>query len=387
MLYGAVTAEQNIPDGFDSFLTDLIAGDEVIIRLLEPSGAKETSSLAISRVVHAYVNMFPGNDESSAQSVALTCHNNVVCYPNWETESNGVALILLSTGISLCSGSLINNTSQNYKPLFLTAFHCVDVDSPRGSLDNTEIAIAENWGYRFNYKTTTCNGSTVSTTYFYNHAYFRAAWQSTDFTLMELIDPVIHNATFLGWDRTGNNPSSGTGIHHPDGMVMKISFDNNALTSNSIILDWTDGTHSPVNSHWVVDYDNGTTEGGSSGSPLFDQNHRVVGQLHGGYSGCPPVTKYYGKVNWSWTGNGTDNTRLSNWLDPNNTGVTILDGLGCTTVNFTNQTVTTNTTVTGCNINVQNVTVASGATLTLDAAGETTLSNVEVQLGSQLDIK
>jgi subtilisin family serine protease len=59
----------------------------------------------------------------------------------------------------------------------------------------------------------------------------------------------------------------------------------------------------------------------------------------------------------------------------------------CQTVSFTNQTVTTNTTVTGCDINVQNVTVTSGAKLTLDATSETTLSNVEVQLGSQLDIK
>ncbi|MDR0680528.1 MAG: hypothetical protein LBG15_01555, partial [Dysgonamonadaceae bacterium] len=198
----------------------------------------------------------------------------------------------------------------------------------------------------------------------------------------------MHPATFLGWDRTGNNPSSGTGIHHPAGMVMKISFDNNALTSNSTILNWTDGTHSPANSHWTVGLDNGTVERGSSGSPLFDQNHRVVGQLHGGNPECPPATFYYGKFNWSWTGNGSDNTRLRNWLDPNNTGITVLDGLACTTVNFTNQTVTTNTTVTSCgDINVQNVTVASGAKLTLDAAGETILSNVEVQLGSQLEIK
>ncbi|MDR2684200.1 MAG: hypothetical protein LBB53_02315, partial [Prevotellaceae bacterium] len=159
MVYGAVTAEQNIPDGFNSFLTDLVAGDEVIIRLFEPSIAKETSSLVISRVVHAYINMFPGNDESSTQLMALTCHNNVACYPNWEKESNGVALILLSTGDYWCSGSLINNTYQNKNPLFLTAFHCVDVYSPHGSIDGVEIARAQNWGYRFNYKTTTCDGS------------------------------------------------------------------------------------------------------------------------------------------------------------------------------------------------------------------------------------
>jgi V8-like Glu-specific endopeptidase len=389
MVYGAVTAEQNIPSDFDSFLTDLIAGDEVIICLVEPSNVKETSSLTISRVVHAYVNMFSGNDESSAQSVALTCHNNVACYPDWEKESNGVALILLSTGTSVCSGSLINNTSQNNKPLFLTAFHCVDVYSPHGSIDSTEIARAQNWGYRFNYKTTTCDGSIISTTYFYNHAYFRAAWQPTDFTLMELIDTITHNATFSGWDRTGNNPSSGTGIHHPAGMVMKISFDNNALTSNSSILNWSDNTQSPINSHWTAGYDNGTTEGGSSGSPLFDQNHRVVGQLHGGYPGCPPVTKYYGKLNLSWTGNGTNSGRLSNWLDPNNTGVTILDVLCTTTVNFTDQTVTADTIVTSCcDIYVQDVTVTSGAKLTLDAENRTVINGAfEVELGSELEIK
>jgi subtilisin family serine protease len=59
-----------------------------------------------------------------------------------------------------------------------------------------------------------------------------------------------------------------------------------------------------------------------------------------------------------------------------------------TTVNFTNQTVTTNTTVTSdCNIYVQDVTVTNGAKLTLDAAGEVTIgSHFEVELGSEFEI-
>jgi subtilisin family serine protease len=58
-------------------------------------------------------------------------------------------------------------------------------------------------------------------------------------------------------------------------------------------------------------------------------------------------------------------------------------------VNFTNQTVTDDTTVVSCgDINVQNVTVASGAKLTLNAAGETLIeSDFEVQSGSELEIK
>jgi Zn-dependent metalloprotease len=59
------------------------------------------------------------------------------------------------------------------------------------------------------------------------------------------------------------------------------------------------------------------------------------------------------------------------------------------TVNFTNQTVTTNTTVTSCgDIYVQNVTVTNGAKLTLNAAGKTVLgSYFNVDSGSQLEIK
>ena len=57
-------------------------------------------------------------------------------------------------------------------------------------------------------------------------------------------------------------------------------------------------------------------------------------------------------------------------------------------VNFTNQIVTTNTTVTSCgNINVQNVKVKNGAKLILDAAGEVNIiSDFEVELGSVFEI-
>ena len=56
---------------------------------------------------------------------------------------------------------------------------------------------------------------------------------------------------------------------------MKISFDNNSLLR-------TDYSSNSGNSHWRTVWDSGTTEGGSSGSPLFDSNHRIIGQLHGG---------------------------------------------------------------------------------------------------------
>jgi len=60
----------------------------------------------------------------------------------------------------------------------------------------------------------------------------------------------------------------------------------------------------------------------------------------------------------------------------------------CTTTNFVNQTVTTNTTVNGCNVNVQNVTVQNNAKLTIDAQNDATINGpFEVQIGSELEIK
>jgi lysyl endopeptidase len=75
---------------------------------------------------------------------------------------------------------------------------------------------------------------------------------------------------------------------------------------------------------WIVNWNSGITEGGSSGSPLFDQNHRIVGQLGGGPSSCTATAACrqdaYGRFDNSWTGGGTNATRLSNWLDPSNSG-------------------------------------------------------------------
>lgn len=60
----------------------------------------------------------------------------------------------------------------------------------------------------------------------------------------------------------------------------------------------------------------------------------------------------------------------------------------CETVSFTNQTVTSSRSVSGCNVNVQNVTVQNGAKLSIDAEKETVLNgSFEVQLGSQLEIQ
>jgi serine protease len=133
--------------------------------------------------------------------------------------------------------------------------------------------------------------------------------------------PSAANPYFSGWDRSGGTPSSAVGIHHPAGHEKRIAVENNALQ----ISGYGGGSGS---THWrVVDWDQGTTEGGSSGSGLWDQNKRLVGQLHGGSAACGNnLSDYYGRLSVSWTGGGSSSSRLSSWLDPTGSGVSTMNG-------------------------------------------------------------
>jgi len=103
---------------------------------------------------------------------------------------------------------------------------------------------------------------------------------------------------------------SGASIHHPSGDVKKIS------TYATTPLRVDNSPNVPGSLHWRVTWATGVTEGGSSGSPLFDQSNRIIGDLSGGPSACGAevLEDYYGRFDDSWTGGGTAPTRLVDWL-------------------------------------------------------------------------
>ena len=321
VLYGPVTSGV-LPQKHDSFLTDIIPGEQSTIYLFEPLEKKGESKLTIKRVIHGYRGIVFDESYGTIGS-SSPCNHDVACLPAYDKESNAVALVLLSNGDELCSGSLLMNTSLTFDPYFLTAFHCIDINPKDDYLSDYEKNKAENWMFKFQFKKASCNGNTITVSYTYNKADFCSAFHYTDFALMKIKGAVSQNLnlTWLGWDKSFITPSSTACIHHPAGDVMKISVDYDAASSYS--------DNGGTDNFWQVNFDYGITQGGSSGSPLLNIDKRVVGQLMGGphpVDTCDWTLKRYGKFSHSWTGGGHSYDRISDWLDPNGLCLTTIEG-------------------------------------------------------------
>jgi V8-like Glu-specific endopeptidase len=307
---GAFTERNNKEHG--QFATSPTKGDVTIVEYYEPAHAVGQGELVISRVVHGYKDIFSLFAEENGRGYggSGSCNNNINCPEGdrWRLEQRAVAMVLLSSGTRWCTGAMINNIRQDQTPYFLTANHCLGSEP--------------SWIFMFRYESPGCSNQNGPTYYTLQGCTKRANYSGSDFALLELSEPPpdSFNISFVGWDRQNTPSTSSTAIHHPSGDIKKISFDYNAVTSANYLS--TSGT-----THWRVgNWEDGTTEGGSSGSPLFDQNHRVVGQLHGGYASCYSITAdWYGKFSTSWNGGGNAVNRLRDWLDPDATGALQLD--------------------------------------------------------------
>lgn len=311
---GAFTHKNN--QYTEMFATDLIKGEKVIIEYFEPAVVAFPGEIIISTVTHGYVNTF-SDDFLRAFGSSGSCNMNVACPDGapWADQIRS-AVMLVSGGNGFCSGALINNTLNDGKPYILTANHCYSNPS--------------SWVFRFNWQSATCTNPPTSPSFVsLNGGTLRARRTPSDFCLVEINQavPNSYNAYWAGWDKSGTIPSNTISIHHPSGDIKKISFDDNppVLTGTN-----NGGFSSENNATWQVTWNrNTTTEGGSSGSPLFDNNGRIIGQLWGGGASCSNLNSpdYYGRIANSWNPSGSNSTnRLMDWLDPNNSGVSTLDG-------------------------------------------------------------
>lgn len=304
--------------------TPVLAGDELIVEVRLPAERRKELRLWLTHVNHDFMGF--------AALMSGSCNLDVMCgaadgwgiVDNYRDIIQSVAVYSLG-GSTFCTGFLINNSLQDCKPYFMTANHC-----GVGASEAPSLVVSWNFVNSFcRQPNSTQSGSpgNGSLADFNTGAIFRAGFAQTDFTLLELDDEVspTANAYFAGWSRSMTPPSDTViAIHHPDTDEKRISFSFRTTYRVNGVTDVANpnGTHIAV-----PDWDIGTTEGGSSGSPLFDRFGRVRGQLHGGAAACGN-NEYdsYGFFGRSWTGGGTPSTRLSDWLDPADSGISVLDG-------------------------------------------------------------
>ncbi len=300
------------------FYTQAVPGDLIYIEYHEPAGTQ--SRLHLSDITHGYKDFIGDvlNQEKTDPGSSGGCSPDVACEEGigWEKQARSVVCYTITSTSGYeyyCTGALINNTAKDQKPYVLSASHCQDGISVR------------RYTFYFNYEASICNGNDAPTTHsmvgatkISNHSIDQ---NGSDFLLLKInrTIPLEYQPYYAGWSRSNQSLSRGACIHHPSGDQKKISIPGSQqLASGSyskyIYVEW--------NGHGVV-------EPGSSGSPLFNANGLIIGDLHGGNSSCDNQYGYdfYGRFSISWNGGGTQATRLKDHLDPLGVDSISLSGL------------------------------------------------------------
>lgn len=372
---GAYTYQTN-PPKTSGFATEFIAGDDLILEYV-PAESGEEPQIEIEGIGYGYNHLYISHNASSLKSTSGSCQVNINCEEGnaWQAEKKGVCHTIQKIGNSsyICSASLLNNTAEDLKPYILSAYHC--------SMNESTVASAadmEKWAFYFHLERESCDNTSLPIIYKTMVGCKRIAYtpiQSGSDGLLLLLNtsiPESYNVYYNGWDRRDTPAQSGVSIHHPQGDYKKISTFNKP--AKSYTFNGTNGTTGTKNAHWdviFVETTNGhsITEGGSSGSPLFNESKLVVGSLTGGNSECtiPEGDNLYGKLSYHWDKYPTDSTRMDIYLDPIGKGsATTLAGRYANisnptptnlTVSFANQKVTLNWTapVTSLSVSYYNV--------------------------------
>ena len=316
---GAYTAANNNDAGVIG--TELLKTESVILVLDEPNIATEPSHFNITTIVHGFEDLdilVKGLNTSGDCNYDVNCPEGL----GYEQQRNSVAMMV--NGGGFCTGSLVNNTSGTIKPYFLSARHCGTNPT--------------NWVFRFRWESPSsgisCGTTGVSadgpSNMNVNGGVLTATNSTSDFVLVRLntAPNPAWGVFYNGWDNSDSlTATKGIGIHHPDGDIKKISIENEALSQQTINFQ------SAQNRTWrIANWDVGVTEPGSSGSPLFNQEKRLIGVLSGGTAACSGTNDnnepdFYGRFGYAWDNSTSASGRLNDWLDSTGTGATVIDGV------------------------------------------------------------
>ena len=296
-----------------------LPGNMIIVEWNIPMQASPTNSFTISSIGYGFRDM---RKIISLASAACNIDVNCITGNRWQREKRSVVLmqtILQSGRTQYCSGTLINQAvnANRKKPYILTANHCI-----------ATLQEAQRTTFFFGYEKDYCDGVAPERMPGITGSSLVATKRELDFSLLEMSSiSNEHRPFYAGWTISNVAPQEVVGIHHPQGDVKKISVANSAVTSGTF-NDPNSNLFCDRDAHWIVRrWNEGVTENGSSGSPIFDAEHKIVGLLSGGSANCSnPINDFYSKFYEQWNKYRNENESLRPWLDPENRGVTSVWG-------------------------------------------------------------
>ncbi len=309
-----------------AFATEPLPGTTAILEYKPALNSEEMPSILISSVGHIFAKAAPTEDPGEDQG-SDDCSVNINCKEGaeWQDQKAGVVQMIMFSGgyVSICSGDLLNNTNEDFTPYIISAAHCESLTNRR----KTSNSNLDQWIFTFHYEKMGCSSGSFAlgrgkTMVGCDLMAFLPIQGQSDGLLLKLdqMIPDSYRVYYNGWDRSDAIPNSGVGIHHPAGDAKKLSvYDGNVTTATWRTPDAVGGPAA----HFFFHFTKGETEGGSSGSSLWNENKLVVGTLTGGGGRCQSGTNFYGKLNYHWdkykqAGDAT--TQMASFLDPKTNG-------------------------------------------------------------------
>ncbi|TAJ12026.1 T9SS C-terminal target domain-containing protein [Marinilabiliaceae bacterium JC017] len=319
VVLGAFTDLSNKSSGL--FAIAPVPGDEVILEYQEEPEVSKKVDLLLSAVNHDYLGVY-SQMMSKAGRFGDSCgwHPEVNCFEGKPDKISQSVCRIIVDGTELCSGTLLNNVKEDGTPYFLTAAHCLK-----------KTLSAQSIVFYFNYETPECisfvEGTKMQTI---SGSSLCAQVDTMDFALVKMdeIPPAEFRPYYAGWTLSESPQGPSFAIHHPMGDVKKVAKDNESPRDATFHQTDINGNPFIKDGHWFIErWDDGTTEGGSSGCGLFNSDGLLIGSLSGGLASCShPIEDYFARLNKMWDHLGQENAQLAHWLDPDNTGAKSMSG-------------------------------------------------------------
>lgn len=277
-----------------------IEDEGLVVLLVEPryNNSQLTVTALKSYRFSESAATFQGN------SILINNSPNVSCFfPEWRYEANGTGKIYING--AACSGVLLNNESNNRIPYFLTARHCLTeyLYNPPAPTQS-EIEKLDTSAFEFFFRTLDCGGINYEQTYTTGDvgASYLDSNFWTDHLLVQVNIALPPFVNYIGWDRT-TYPS----ITSFAAYCISFPQDQGGIQKMALGTAQLPG---PDGSKFKFTPQIGTLEKGSSGGPMFNTNHKVVGM----YS-YKSTYDAFGRLSEAWTHNGVG---IKNYLSPTN---------------------------------------------------------------------